>query len=85
MPVVFVFCQLVNKQGGITCKLESQFGKHYPMCHCPALLFHLLPYKDENKYMNLLTLKKRVVFTDLVHLKMRMLLDMTHVMMLSLN
>lgn len=57
MPVVFVFCQLVNKQGGITCKPESQFGKHYPMCHCPALLFHLLPYKDENKYMNLLTLK----------------------------
>jgi len=68
MPVVG-FYQLVSKQGDTTCQPESQFGKHYPICPCTALLFHLLPYKDESKYMKLLTLKKRVVLTNLVHLK----------------
>lgn len=68
MPVVVFFNQLVV-QGDITCQPESHLGKHYPICHCTVLLLHLLPYKDENKYMKLLTLKKRVILTNLLHLK----------------
>lgn len=67
------FYQLVNKQGEYTCQPESQFGKHYSICHTILCHFiHLLLYKDRNEYMEVSTLlKKRVILTTLVHLKQR--------------